>query len=409
MVLLSKPNLFFNYMKHQKAIKAVLLAASSLTVMSGAIIAPALPEISRYFAGDNTDFLTKLVLTMPALVIALLAPVAGYLTDRFGRKKLLIISLLIYGLAGTMGFLLDDLMLLLVSRAVLGVGVAGIMNVATTLIGDYFQGEERSRFMGLQASFMALGGVVFLNVGGILADWSWRGPFLVYTAALVILPFAIRFIVEPTLNEAKKQVTDRSNDSARRQQKRVITFIYVMGFLGMIFFYMVPVQIPFLLTQQTEVSNTLVGLAVSVATVTGAIASMNYARVKARTTFANVYALSFLLMAAGYSIISLGDQYWLIAVGLAVSGFGTGFLMPNGNLWLIDSTDESSRGRAIGGLSSAIFLGQFLSPIAIAPVVRWTSLNNTFLIAAFLLVGIAIGIYFMEKTKRMKVTNKRPA
>ena len=100
----------------------------------------------------------------------------------------------------------------------------------------------------------------------------------------------------------------------------------------MIFFYMVPVQIPFLLTQQTEVSNALVGLAVSVATVTGAIASMNYARVKARTTFANVYALSFLFMAAGYSIISLGDQYWLITIGLAVSGFGTGFLMPNGNL-----------------------------------------------------------------------------
>lgn len=187
-------------MKNQSRIKAVLLAASTLTVMSGAIIAPALPEISRYFAGEDTELLTKLVLTMPALVIAVLAPLAGYLIDRFGRKKLLLISLLIYTVAGTAGFLIDDLVLLLVSRAVLGIGVAGIMNAATTLIGDYFQGEERNQFMGTQASFMALGGVVFLNVGGLLADWSWRGPFLVYAAALIVLPLAAVYLFEPQRN-----------------------------------------------------------------------------------------------------------------------------------------------------------------------------------------------------------------
>jgi len=124
-----------------------ILVSSTLTVMAGAIIAPALPEISRNFSYlSNAEFLSKLILTLPALMTALFAPVAGYFTDRSGRKRVLLFSLILYAIAGTTGAYLSSIYLILAGRALLGMAVGALMTSVVTLIGDYFDGIERSRF-----------------------------------------------------------------------------------------------------------------------------------------------------------------------------------------------------------------------------------------------------------------------
>jgi MFS family permease len=78
--------------KNKALRKATLLIGSTLTVMAGAIVAPALPQISREFADvPGIELLSRLVLTLPALFMGILAPLAGYLTDRAGRKKSFVI------------------------------------------------------------------------------------------------------------------------------------------------------------------------------------------------------------------------------------------------------------------------------------------------------------------------------
>ena len=122
-----------------------LLLASTLTVMAGATIAPGLPAMKAAFAAEeNADFLVRLVLTLPALFIVLGAPLAGFLIDRFGRKRLLLFSAILYAAAGSSGFFLNSLMLILIGRALLGFAVAGIMTSVTTLIADYFTGVARA-------------------------------------------------------------------------------------------------------------------------------------------------------------------------------------------------------------------------------------------------------------------------
>jgi MFS family permease len=87
--------------------KITLLLVSTLTVMSGATIAPSLPAMGEYFADvPNADYLVRLALTLPALLIALGAPVVGVMIDRLGRKPLLLVALILYGLAGSSGILL---------------------------------------------------------------------------------------------------------------------------------------------------------------------------------------------------------------------------------------------------------------------------------------------------------------
>ena len=84
--------------------------------------------MAEVFSGSpNAQFLTKLVLTTPALFIVVCAPLAGVIIDRYGRLKFLFASLLLYGFAGASGFFLDDLNHILAGRALLGVAVAGII------------------------------------------------------------------------------------------------------------------------------------------------------------------------------------------------------------------------------------------------------------------------------------------
>lgn len=149
--------------------------------MAGATIAPSLPQMSEVFKDTpQAVFLSKQVLTLPALMIAIVSPAAGYIIDNFGRLKLLFISLILYAIGGTTGLYLNDLYGILAGRALLGIAVAGIMTTTTTLIADYLDGTERNKFIGLQGAFMALGSIVFVGSGGRLADVGWRYPFLLY-------------------------------------------------------------------------------------------------------------------------------------------------------------------------------------------------------------------------------------
>jgi len=369
-------------MQNKTWVKSIILAASSLTVMSGAIIAPALPAIDNYFQEQN-DLLVRLILTMPALSIALLSSFAGGLVDSIGRKKILLISLILYAVAGVAGAFISNLYLLLFSRVVLGAAVSGAMNAATTLIGDYFEGSERNQFMGVQASFMALGGVVYLNLGGLLADVSWRGPFLVYLFAALIFPFASKYLFEP------KTEKEEDTDNTPQSRNPKIYFIYIMGLLGMLFFYFIPVQIPFLLKEVSSVSNTMVGLAISVSTVTGAIVSISYGKIKSHLNYATIYSIAFLLMAAGYFVLSQALDYITVIIGLGIAGLGTGIIIPNGNLWLVELSSVSSRGKAIGGMTAAIFAGQFVSPMLSSPLVEAHSLSHAFNIACYAMLVVA--------------------
>jgi MFS family permease len=233
--------------------KLTLLLASSLTVMSGATVSPSLPAMKQHFEdaiadADLRTTLVKLVITLPALFIVIGSPIAGIIVDRFGRKSLLLISAILYGLAGSSGFYLESLTPILVGRAVLGLAVAGVMVSATTLIADYYSGSARAAFMGLQAGFMGLGGVVFLTLGGALAQQNWHYPFGIYLFAWLIVPLIGAFILEPNLkpNQAVAQNPAAASENASSSMPiAVLGIIYGLTTLSQTAFYLIPVQLPF--------------------------------------------------------------------------------------------------------------------------------------------------------------------
>lgn len=145
----------------------VLLMAAMLTTMANATISPALPGLERLFAqGPDAALLTRLLVTAPSLSVAVLAPVAGLAIDRIGRRRPLLIGIVLFVIAGCAGLVLPSLPTILASRLVLGIAVALIMTAQTALVADYFSGADRTALMGLQISARNFGGLIFITMAG---------------------------------------------------------------------------------------------------------------------------------------------------------------------------------------------------------------------------------------------------
>jgi MFS family permease len=370
-----------------------ILLGSTLTVMAGATIAPSLPQMNMVFQEvPHAELLVKLLLSVHALFIALCAPFSGILLDRWGRKPVLTIAVILYGLAGSSGLVLDSLFAILVGRAFLGVSVAGIMSGFTTLIGDYFEGSKLSKFMGLQAAFTGFGGVIFLTAGGLLADIGWRFPFLIYLFAFSVLPGVLFFIYEPQID--KTSGYKASTDTKPPLPIKNLILLNSLAFLGMLVFYMVPVQLPFYLKSLKNVNNTQIGMAIATMILCAALISMQYGKVRDRFSFQRIFSLLFLLMGTGYLIIAAATSYYQVIAGLIVSGAGFGLLMPNVNVWLVSLVSPEVRGRAVGGLTTCFLMGQFFSPIIMQPIVRQVDIAGSYGVAgvAVLVFSVVFGL-----------------
>ncbi|MBW2618292.1 MAG: MFS transporter [Deltaproteobacteria bacterium] len=381
-------------------LKATLLLASTLTVMANALIAPALPELSLAFAQTpHSDLLVRLVLTLPGLSIAICAPIAGLIADRFGRKGVLIFSLVLYGIAGGSGGLVDDLYTLLVMRALLGVAVAGIMTACTTLAGDYFSGQQRTAFMGLQASFMFFGGMVFLGSAGMLAELSWRAPFLVYLVSLPFIPLVLFYLYEPPRKPGAASPGETAGDWV---PGRSVVFLYALVFGSMVIWYLIPTQLPFLLKDNLGANNTSIGLIIAAMSLAAGLMAMQYRRIRARLSLTAILGLCFLIVGLSYLPLSLTTEYWRAILGMVASGLGFGLFMPTVALWAVSLVPAHLRGRVVGGLTSAIYLGQFASPLLAQPLTSLRSIEWIFALAAIMMLVLSAGFWLATAWRRSR-------
>jgi len=385
--------------------KVILLMASSLTVMSVSAISPALPKIAEAFSSiENAEFLVKLMLTIPSLIIALFAPIAGIIIDKGHRKILLISSLIIYGLMGTTGLYLESLQHFIIARALLGIGVAGIMTSAQTLIADYYVGEERNTMLGLQGTFISFGGVIFVALAGFLALMSWRYPFSLYALALVLAIPAYVYIHEPSVHYEKQAYLEQAgkSDSIDMQYG---TSIHIAGiglivFTGMVFFYAIPTQLPFLLALHGIDSPAKAGAVVSLATLAGGFSSYAMPYLKRLHHFSGLGGRAFALLSIGFLGLSIANSLIITMFFAVFAGAGIGLLMPSMRLWVISIAAPPLRGRSVGVITSSLYLGQFLSPVIAQPIV--VNHGITILYTIIGCTAAMIALYLLRSQKKAK-------
>ena len=384
----------------------MLLLTSILVIMADLTVSPILPKIKETFVDiPNIDLLVKMVLTMPALFIVISSPFIGCLLDKYGRKKIILISILTYIIAGSSGYFVDSIYELLTGRAILGIATAGVITGCSALVGDYYEGEEVSNMMGLQSTFIGYGGLLCLFLGGFLGDISWRATFLVYLLPVILLFLFAKFIDEPCGQECSHYTTLPQKSTCQKKLnlgikdnkflKKLIA-LYIIAFGTMIFFYMVPLQLPFYLKSIMPISNTKIGLTIAIMPLFSATTAIFYKKLRRHFAYRSIFVISCFTMGLGFTVISLFPEYIFSAIGLVFIGMAMGMVVPNLRAWIGSCSDSAFLGRAFGGLTASIYLGQFFSPFVINQVIKLSSIPASFTIAGISLLAVSLVFIFAK-------------
>jgi MFS family permease len=375
-----------------KTIQISLLLVAPLGIMSGISVVSSLPLISQTFSEiPNIEFLSKLMLTIPSIVIALFAPFAGHIVDKWGRLKPLYIGIVLFVLGGSSGFYLQDFYAILVGRAVLGFAVALIMTSSTTLIGDYFDEEARHKFMSKQGLAIGIGGIFFITSGGFLAQMHWSYPFAIYFIPLLFFPLLLSSLYEP-----KKHT---HSDDPEIEPK--LLPVYLTAFFVMVLFYVLPTQLPYLIVNTLGGKPQTIGFVIATAMTFNALTAMQYAKIKARLSYMQIYATTFTLFALGLFLISQATAISQLFYSTAFIGMAFGLLFVNTNAWFLSQVPASKRGKASGLLTSSFFLGQFSSPLLFEPIVSAYGIQILFLMVSGVSVMVALVLFIKSKQKNL--------
>ena len=364
-------------------VTAGVLLMAATTIMANATIAPSLPLLKAHFASvPGIDTLAGLLITLPSLAVVLTAGLIGWLTDRFDRQRLLLASGLLYAAGGTSGLWVDGLVPMLAGRLVLGVGVAGMMVLATAWAGDLWAGPARARFLGLQGAFMSAGGIVAVLVGGGLASLHWRGAFATY---LLVLPITALALAGLAPYSRRKATAVRAAAAAGDAAVPWAAFAFVgsLGFLFMAIVYVLPTRLPFLLGERGVANPLVVAAVMSTTTLFSLPGALLYGRIRQRLSVMAVFTFSWTSMGAGMLVLALAPTLPLMVAGVALIGLGIGPSLPNYMAYWLGVVQPGLRGRAAGMLTTAFFAGQFASPLITAPLVSAFGLSDTFKLLAF--------------------------
>lgn len=338
----------------------LLLLTSCLPVLGIVLLAPVQPRIILAFAETpGVDFLVPMIVTAPALAIAVLSPFAGALADRWGRKRLLILSMFMYGAFGTAPLWLSSLEAIVLSRVGLGMAEAIVITVSTTLIADYFRGSEREKYLGYQVVTTTIAGTIFLAVGGMLGNIDWRAPFWLYTVSIVFAGAMIVLLWEPEHSSDQKRVG--------LPWKKICAPALVTLFGGTVFYVLI-VYLPFLLAGQGVSNPGTIGLVAAGASLATAAGAFSFRFIAARDLRVLLTA-AFGTASMGLVIVwSAGSTPVLIA-GAVITSLGTGLLVPTLLTWAVSRLDATRLGVGTGMWQTALFLGQFLTPILVAALI----------------------------------------
>jgi MFS family permease len=378
----------------------IIVIAAFLPIIAIVAMGPAVPSIIKHFANDpNARGAVPAMIGAPGLAMALIAPFAGWLVDKFGRRQLLLFSTLLYGFAGSAPYWLDSLDQIYYSRLVLGVSEAGILTTVNTLIGDYWDDKGRKNWLFLQGLLGPfISGFVALIVG-YTAQLQWNGVFLVYLIAFPIWAAMLVWLFEPKKSDEQQAAIASTAPATAFPWKPAAMIAGVTFFFSMLYYVFI-------------INGALVFAEVGVKD-SRAYASLLFVP----QLFILAGAVVFRLMANRGHALQLGTALLLLGGGLAGMGLATtvpmmiaclivqqtaaGMTVPTLISWVQSKFGFEHRGRAMGIWTAAFFLAQSQSPRLVHAIdAQMGSMQGAFLTAGLVGLGgavVALVIWFGQR------------
>jgi MFS family permease len=375
---------------------ALIIAISLLPMMAIVALMPVIPAIVQNFKDmPNIMTLAPLVVSAPGLCVALLSPYAGYLTDKLGRRKLLLLFTVFYGLGGILPFFFLSFPALMGGRLLLGVGEAFILTIGNTLLGDYFSERDRAKWLMWQSIIGSGCGTLLLWTSGNLSKIGWNYPFLVYGFALLIALGAYFFIFEPQ----RKTVTPNPQQTvvASRFPLNTMLRLALTTLIAATLYFVYTLHFSLALDSLGVKDRQQIGNYSAIASIAVPVGGFLFRFISHKSSYFQ-FACLFSLIGVGLIGIGLGASIETVVASAWLQQLGGGMAIPILIAWGLNSVPAEFRGRGMGFWTSGFFLGQFISPLVVSSVRSMTgSLLSAFIVFGLICLGMAAYNLFLGK------------
>ncbi|WP_397379471.1 MFS transporter [Paenibacillus sp. YYML68] len=358
--------------------------------LGNSMLIPVLPLLRKEL--HITSFQTSLLITVYSVVAIVLIPIAGYLSDKFGRKKVMIPSLIIAGLggllcgtaawfAGTWTFTI-----ILIGRFIQGIGAAGAAPIVMPLVGDMFKQEsDVSSALGMIETSNTFGKVASPILGSLLALWAWYVVFLSIPVLSLLSVVLVMLLIKAPAQESSggngKQLRFKEFLSSlvqiAHQEGRWLSAIFTIGVVAMFVLFGVLFYLSDVLEGLFDIHGVWKGVLLAIplsalclsSYITGRIIGENKPRMK----WLGVGGLALLTISmAGIAWFGL-NPLWLLFVWVGLGGIGIGVALPCMDALITEGIEKQQRGTVTSVYSSMRFIGVAAGPPAVSLSMIWSA------------------------------------
>jgi MFS family permease len=367
--------------------RVVILAGGPAVSLATSLIQPVLPAIQADLAhGADDAFLVKMLVGVMGAAMVIGASLTGFLADRFGLKAVMATNYALYAIAGTAGFYLNDLYLLIASRFLLGIAAAGAVTGSIVIINARMGDGKRAAWLGYYNAVAQFSSVALNPVSGLLGEANWHWSFAIYGLAAPFAFLAAAALPGKALKPAETMVVSSPPPLLRWFPFRFALLGLMLGTI----IYIPAVYLPFLLSELGMKSPALISLVLTGDIVAGSIAALFYGRARRVLSERSAFVVSVALVSFGLLIAALAPNYIVVVVGSVFFGLGVAWFLPNLMIMVSSRVAPAQQGRAAGLVKGANYLGSPTAVFLAEPVARTHGAAGAILTASLLSAALFV-------------------
>lgn len=330
--------------------------------LSVSIMIPMLPGLAAHFGStEHATFLAQIIFTSAFVGMMIGGPVAGWISTRFGPRRLHLAAIALFTLSGVAGLVLDGAVALFACRFILGVSCAGINAASVAMLSQRFEPQQRARALGYYNASGPIASLLMISLAGATAEhFGWRTPFAFYLIGAAVFIAA--------LTGANKGTTPVATPNPPAKHcPRAYWPIYLIVVPLSIPIYTTSVQVPFLLEAHDLARPALIAVIAAVSSASIAAGALSYGVVRARLRSVGTLAAMLTLIGLGHWLLGQASTLPAVIIAALVAQLGGGLVVPHFLNLLLARAHPLEQGRVAGNLYTAHFLGAVLNPFVMQP------------------------------------------
>lgn len=368
----------------------IVFYVTLMVVMGVSSIIPALPNIMEALhIPAATIGLVVTAFTLPGVLIA---PITGLLADRFGRKRILVPSLICFGVCGAGCALCNDLWSLMILRFGQGIGAGPLSVLYGTIIGDLYEGRQRTTAMGVNASVLSLGTALFPALGGVLSLFGWRWPFLLPLTALPVAWLCQKRLVIPE-PKPTGSVGDYLKSTLRSMTSGPVLALLVCTLLSFFILYgPLVTYLPVLLHQRFAASPLAIGTIFGSSSLLTALAAVRLGWLSAHVRKAKLLLVAAACYFLCVVLTPLMPGAWWTILPVLFFGLAQGLSAPTTMTMLAGLAPKSQRAAYMAANGTLLRLAQTLAPMGMGLIYAASGIEMVFWGGAVLALVMAVAV-----------------